>query len=498
LTTRDITGGTPVADPTPPSGRKFIAVIGIDRYRSWPALHNAVSDARGARDLFLQLGFEEMFPPLLDDMATGDAIRRLVTDDLAKLRATDSLILFFAGHGHTQSVTFENGPPVKTGYIVPVDGDQPGGVVASWLRIDSWLSDVARLPVRHILVILDACYSGVALGSLVHWRGAGGADIGSLESLQCRRSRRVITSALDDQRAIDSGPLPGHSLFTGCLIEGLTWGLAQRGRRVATSSEIGLYVQERVAAYPSSAQTPDFGTLELDDRGELVIQLSDEPPRASTPHAVVPRPSARSAAYGDRPLRGARIVRPALPIVLIAASICAVVEIFPYTGAPAIPEHTTAVDAGGIRADTWPGNSPADAATQLDAATRPSDAQVARTPPPHDFRKQPASSPRASVQAAEPMASLKLDDPGPIRAQAEGELENDPRKAIDIILRVERDPSYRHDAEDADDGNRIKAMAHCQLRSTEAAESLYRLLTERARARVLAYCQKFGIESLVR
>jgi hypothetical protein len=36
-------------------------------------------------------------------MATGDAIRRLVTDDLSALSSIDSLVLFFAGHGHTQT-----------------------------------------------------------------------------------------------------------------------------------------------------------------------------------------------------------------------------------------------------------------------------------------------------------------------------------------------------------------------------------------------------------
>ena len=59
-------------------GREYIAVIGIDRYRTWDRLHNAVSDARGALSLFAGLGFELLAPPLLDDDATGDALRRLV------------------------------------------------------------------------------------------------------------------------------------------------------------------------------------------------------------------------------------------------------------------------------------------------------------------------------------------------------------------------------------------------------------------------------------
>src|SRR5262245_10500758 len=82
-------------------GRAYIAVIGIDRYRMWNRLYNAVSDAKGALRLFADLGFELVAPPLLDESATGDALRRLVVDDLSGLCEHDSLILFFAGHGHT-------------------------------------------------------------------------------------------------------------------------------------------------------------------------------------------------------------------------------------------------------------------------------------------------------------------------------------------------------------------------------------------------------------
>src|ERR1041384_5403856 len=75
-------------------GRRVIAVIGIDRYVEWPRLENAVRDALG-------------------------------------------------------SVS------VKTGCVIPVDAARPRGhVSASWLRLDGWLSDIARLPPRHILVIV--------------------------------------------------------------------------------------------------------------------------------------------------------------------------------------------------------------------------------------------------------------------------------------------------------------------------------------------------------
>lgn len=199
--------------------RSLIVAIGIDRYDKWPHLRNAVSDARGMLDVFSKLTFESVVEPLFDEAATADALRSLVSDELPrKLVESDRLVVFFAGHGHTRIDTLPDGDVAKTGYIIPFDGDSEGSTVR-WLRLDSWLSDIARLPVRHILVILDACYSGIALDSIVRWRGANRIASTALRQLSSRRSRRVITSALDDQKALDAFSSVGviESQVTACM-----------------------------------------------------------------------------------------------------------------------------------------------------------------------------------------------------------------------------------------------------------------------------------------
>jgi uncharacterized caspase-like protein len=305
----------PVA-PAVRAGRLVVATIGIDRYTGWPQLRNAVSDATGTAAMFTRLGFVEVVPPLLDEAATLEGMHRLVTADLAQLSSDDSLVVFFAGHGHTQTAAFED-VSVKTGYVIPVDAVMSGARAASsWLRLDSWLSDIARLPPRHILVVIDACHSGVALSALHKWRDEGARGGGDLAALQARRSRRVITSALDDQRAMDGGPYVGHSLFTGCLIEGLSGGLAERGQTVVTGTEIGQYLQRRVRSYPASTQTPDCGAFELDDRGDIVVPiLASE--RVVPTTATERRVPAASVARGSR--LGWRLAL-ALTIVAIGAA----------------------------------------------------------------------------------------------------------------------------------------------------------------------------------
>jgi uncharacterized caspase-like protein len=101
--------------------KRLIAAIGIDRYVARSRLTNAVSDARGAVAVFGKLGFEPALSPLLDGEATRDAMQALVNDDLRKLGANDSLVVFFAGHGTTRSDVLGT-QTVKTGYLIPLLG----------------------------------------------------------------------------------------------------------------------------------------------------------------------------------------------------------------------------------------------------------------------------------------------------------------------------------------------------------------------------------------
>ncbi|HEX3480099.1 MAG TPA: caspase family protein [Kofleriaceae bacterium] len=293
-------------NPSPPPGttdglgRNVIAVIGIDGYHHWPPLANAVNDATRAAAVFQQLGFAPI-ATLLNGDATRTAVQSLVTTDLQRLGPRDSLILFYAGHGITQEHR-PGGDPVRTGYLVPVDATGPSADTSMWIRLEDWLRAIALLPARHILVILDACYSGIALGrSVTVHRGAGVASMESFAAHQARRSRVIITSTHDDQAAVDGGPRLGHSLFAGFLFDELEREIGRRDTPAITGSELGIFVQRKVRAYTDSRQTPMLGRFELDDGGEIAIPLGPDrfdhiaihPPQdrvahASPHHAPVP------------------------------------------------------------------------------------------------------------------------------------------------------------------------------------------------------------------
>jgi len=302
--------------PEPSTGRRLVAVIGIDQYNHWPSLKNAKSDAVATSKLFEDsLGFTPVAPPLLDGNATKEAILHFVDDELRReLKPDDDLVLFFAGHGTTRKDRV-GGDIVETGYLVPVEALAPGGDDERWsdyIQLEPFLKSIGILPARHILVILDSCRSGIALESAA-------AQFTSQElaetPLAVRLSRKVITSARGDQQAQDNGPVAKHSLFTGMLINGFETGKVDLFRdNTITSTEIGLYLENAVGRYPHAGQTPDFGSFFADKRGDMYLAFKTYPSEgsgASHPGGSVPvsaKPTTRRGAMSPRrivPLTGA-------------------------------------------------------------------------------------------------------------------------------------------------------------------------------------------------
>jgi uncharacterized caspase-like protein len=173
---------------------------------------------------------------------------------------------------------------------------------------------VGSLPPRHILVLLDSCRSGIALGRLVEGSQSNAGNP------RARVSRRVITAADFQEDASDSGPVPGHSLFTGTLLQGLRSGevFADQSRDV-TAAELAQFLRRRVRLASGDRQTPDFGRFNNDDFGEMIFPRLASPATTEPP---VPPPPPRTALYQtDAPelTRGVAGKRPSRLAIVIGA-----------------------------------------------------------------------------------------------------------------------------------------------------------------------------------
>jgi uncharacterized caspase-like protein len=235
-------------------------VIGINKYKHTSPLSFAVNDAEGFKNTLIDtLGFEEKnITLLLDDAATKSAIftnyMRLAREDV---ELDERVIVFFAGHGHTQS-----GHRGEVGFLVPSDANMDDlATLIRWKDLTEY-SDLIKA--KHMLFIMDACYGGLALTRSVQ---AGSARF--LNDMLLRRSRQVLTAGKANEEVSDAdGPIAGHSIFTGHLLEGLR-GKAVPESGVLTAAALMSYVYANVSNDPHSEQSPHYGHFDGD--GDFVL-----------------------------------------------------------------------------------------------------------------------------------------------------------------------------------------------------------------------------------
>jgi peptidoglycan/xylan/chitin deacetylase (PgdA/CDA1 family)/tetratricopeptide (TPR) repeat protein len=268
-------GGVPevAAAPAAPSalyGESYAVVIGINAYQKWPKLSYAVNDAEGVKELLVR---KYRFKPdnvtvLLDQQATRERILSVLGDALAdptQVKREDRVFVFFAGHGITRRLP--NGKSL--GYIVPVDADT-SNYQSTAISMTNFQDISESIPAKHVLFVMDACYSGLALT-----RGGGtpqGTDMRKyLQEVTRRSVRQVLTAGGADEQVADQGP-NGHSIFTWTLMQGLEGQADLNTDGYVTASELAAYVGPTVSSL--SRQTPAFGSMPGSEGGEFILELN--------------------------------------------------------------------------------------------------------------------------------------------------------------------------------------------------------------------------------
>jgi len=129
--------------------------------------------------------------------------------NIPKLDTDDFLLIFLSGHGeHDKNKTNKT-------FFIPFDADPNGP--SNWIQNEIILDYIRNINAKKILLISDSCFSG---GLIDKSKRAGSDEPASeLDLLLMDSSRQVITSC-GMREAPDYG-YPGHSAFTGVLIETL-------------------------------------------------------------------------------------------------------------------------------------------------------------------------------------------------------------------------------------------------------------------------------------
>jgi tetratricopeptide (TPR) repeat protein len=242
--------------------RSVALVVGVDRYAGgWPTLERAVDDARRMASALRARGFDVV---LLENPTRHELMRQLETELPERVGPKDRFVFYFAGHGQTFSspATGE-----QLGYVVPADGARKAGrdewhTYISMREITDGLK--TRFASRHVLLIFDSCFSGLALSR-------SGGSFAAVQTHLRREGVTVLTAG-------GQGELARDGLFTGVLIKGLN-GQADGGARpdgFVTFGELAIYVEREVQT-ENPGQLPRYGWLR--GEGQMVFIVPD---RAST------------------------------------------------------------------------------------------------------------------------------------------------------------------------------------------------------------------------
>lgn len=241
----------------------YAIIIGINKYKYCNPLLDASNDAKAISDILIEkFNFKkENVVLLLDEEATKDNIMNRYYELIKKTKKDDRVIFFYAGHGYT--CNYRRG---SIGYLVPVDGE-----ASNLYTMIKWqeLTEVAeQINAKHMLFIMDACYSGLALTRTLQ---PGTSRF--LKDMLSRYTRQVITAGKGDETVSDAnGPIANHSIFTGYLIKALN-GEAKAKDGILTATRVMSYVYDNVSNDTYSQQTPHFGFFEGD--GDFIFNINE-------------------------------------------------------------------------------------------------------------------------------------------------------------------------------------------------------------------------------
>jgi len=254
-------------------------IIGINNYENNNPLTNAINDAKAVRDtLQNKYGFENIIQ-LYDEEATAPNIRRIFDGELLNRKLIgreDRVLIYFAGHGKKREIPLASGENVIQGFILPVEALR--GRPDTYIKMDELVANIKLCAARHILLVLDCCYSGIAA-----LRDAGETEAKAdrtteefLEYITGKKAIQVIAAGGDEQPVTDSGVVPGHSAFTGAFLELLDSDKDMDEDGVLTASEIGNAIRSTVKVHlgsQSKSQTTVYNHIQGSQMGDFVFKI---------------------------------------------------------------------------------------------------------------------------------------------------------------------------------------------------------------------------------
>ena len=226
----------------------YVLSIGVSRYKNLPRegqLQFAHKDAMAVAEFFKQQEgrlFRRVHVYLLvDEQATKQAIQSILFELIEKVKRSDTVVLFFAGHG-LRDEDFNY-------YFAPYELDL-GDIKGTGVATDVFERALSKIDAEQIFAFFDTCHSGGVLGEL---------QVGTerlVERLMKKSGVTVFCSSTGEEVSFEREDW-GHGAFTLALLEGLK-GEADRLPQdsYVTLAELQAFVSSRVSKLTEGRQNP--------------------------------------------------------------------------------------------------------------------------------------------------------------------------------------------------------------------------------------------------
>jgi hypothetical protein len=233
----------------PPFNRSYALLIGIGAYRQLPFLSSPASDVQKMMTFLIAQGFDEIVE-IRDADVTLDRLRSPQQYFKTKILPDDRFLFYYSGHG--TSIDAGNGR--ARGYLPLVDeGYRSYG---KSIAMDSLVTWMTALSAKHVLLILDSCFSGLAVNGTELKSGNDlTVDRERLSILAEGPARFLLMAGTAGQESIGDRRWNG-SLFTDAIIRGLekeAWADMQ-GDRIITTRELYIWLRDIVSGEARKVQ----------------------------------------------------------------------------------------------------------------------------------------------------------------------------------------------------------------------------------------------------
>ena len=250
-------------------GRQIAVFIAIDKYENLPVLTNPVKDATEIREILTDRYFFDMVEEIYDEDATKANINKLFGALVNETKPSDSVFIFYAGHG----LLDENS---GLGFWMPVDGGIDRNAQENWLPHSQIKGYISNIKARKVALFVDSCFAGEIIESGRSMQEQIGTEY--FRNAYQRISRQVLTSGASET-------VPDRSEFATQLK------MALEGNNKPYLDPLEIYSQIRLGI---SRTTPLFGNLKdsgHQEGGSFIFFLRDDQlsmvaPQSSTRYKV--------------------------------------------------------------------------------------------------------------------------------------------------------------------------------------------------------------------